>query len=120
MAACFPVVQEAQGTVLQAGFSGLMTLAARYEVRLRAGLSGELGIRYFFRTDSVTFQDPWLEEGNDSSPLGLEPSCSLLWTPFSDISLRLGGEALLPRTGGAFRDGAPVYWRLTMGTIISL
>jgi hypothetical protein len=118
--AWFPVVTEAQGTVIEAGFSGLMALAARWEARLLSGISGELGLRYFLRTDLATFDDPWLEEKNKSYLLGLEPSGSLLWMPFSDISLRLGGGVFLPRTGGAFRDGAPVYWRLTLGAVVSL
>jgi hypothetical protein len=116
-AAYIPVVREAQGTALQAGFSGLMVLSAGYEARFLTGLSAELGGRYFFRTDTVTFSGPYLQ--GDSPLLGLEVSGALLWAPLSDFSLSLRGGVFLPRTGEALKD-APVYRQLTLGLICSL
>jgi hypothetical protein len=119
-AAWFPVIEEAQGTALKAGFSGLMVLKAGYEARFFSGLSAGLDGRYFLRTDSSTFSDPWLEQGNESRLVGLELSGALRWTPVSDISLSLGGGVFLPRTGGAFKEDAPLYRRLTAGVVLSL
>jgi hypothetical protein len=116
-AAYFPLVREAQGTVITAGFSGLMVLSARYEARLLSGLSAELGGRYFLRTDSTTFSDPRLT--GDSRLVGLEIAGALLWAPFSDLSFSLGGGLLLPQTGKALGD-APLSGRLTLGTVFSL
>jgi hypothetical protein len=119
-ASWFPVIEEAQGTVLKAGFSGLMVLKTGYEARFLSGFSAELDARYFLRTDSSTFSDPWLERENESRLLGLELSGALRWAPVSDISLSLGGGVFLPRTGGAFMKDAPLYKRLTAGVVFSL
>jgi hypothetical protein len=117
--AYFPVIQEAQGTVLRQGFSGLMVFKAGYEARLFSALSAEAAARYFIRTDSSTFSDPYLNDSDDSYLLGLEASLSLLWAPFSDLSFTLGGGVFFPQTGRAFKDDAPLYRQLTLGAIFS-
>jgi hypothetical protein len=117
-AAYFPVIKEAQGKALKPDFSGLMVLSGTYGVRFLSSLSAELWARYFLRTDSSTFADPYL--AGKSRLLGLEMSGSLLWAPFSDISLSLGGGLFLPRTGKALGDDAPVYRQMTLGAIFSL
>jgi hypothetical protein len=117
--AYFPVIKEAQGTILRQGFSGLMVLRAGYEARFFPSLSAEAEARYFIRTDSSTFTDPFLKSPGDSYLLGLEASLSLLWAPFSDLSFTLGGGVFFPRTGRAFREDAPLYRRLTLGAIFS-
>jgi hypothetical protein len=113
-----PLIGEAQGTVIRAGFSGLVVLSAAYEARFFSSLSAAFAGRYFFRTDSVTFSDPYVE--GDSRHLGLEVSLSLLWAPVSDLSFSLEGGILVPRTGKAFRDDAPLYRQLALGIIVSL
>jgi hypothetical protein len=115
-AAYFPVVKEAQGTVISSGFSGLMVLSAGYEARIIPALSAEAGARYFLRTDAVTFSDPYLEGG--SRLLGLEVSLALRWAPLSDISLSARGGVFLPGTGEALKE-APVYRQMTLGAIVS-
>jgi hypothetical protein len=115
-AAYFPVVREAQGTVISSGFSGLMVLSAGYEARFLSAFSAEAGARYFLRTDAVTFTDPYLE--GDSRLLGLEVSLALLWAPLSDLSFSARGGVFLPQTGEALKE-APVYRQLTLGAILS-
>jgi hypothetical protein len=115
-AAYFPVVKEAQGRVIKSGFSGLMIVSAEYEARFLSSLSAELGGRYFLRTDSASFTDPYLE--GDSRLLGLEVSLSVLWAPFSDLSFSFGGGIFLPGTGEALRE-APLYGQLTAVAIVS-
>jgi hypothetical protein len=117
-AAYFPVIVESQGRVLKPDFSGIMTLRGGYQARLLPSLSAELDFRYFLRTDSSAFSDPDL--GGDSYFLGGEVSAFVLWAPFSDLSFTLSGGAFFPQTGTAFRDGAPLRWLFTLGTIFSL
>ena len=116
-AAFFPVTTEAQSTVLQPYFSGMMFIRANYEARVLPSLSASLGCRYFIRTDSTSFMDPLLE--NKSYFLGAEIEGSLLWMPFSDIAIMMTGGVFLPQTGSAFADNAPARWLITLGTILS-
>jgi hypothetical protein len=120
-AAFFPLVREAQGLALKPHFSGLMAIRANYEARFLPSLSAELGARYFIRTDSVKFTDPYKEPylEDDSYFIGAEIDAALLWVPFSDLSFSLSGALFLPQTGGAFRGGAPLIWSACIGTIFS-
>ena len=105
-AAFFPVIREAQGIVLKPHFSGVMVLRANYRALFLPSLSAEIGGRYFFRTDSYSFADPDLT--GDSYLLGWEIDGSVLWVPYSDLSVSLAGGIFLPQTGTAMRSGAPV------------
>ncbi|MDR1505591.1 MAG: hypothetical protein LBI67_00660 [Treponema sp.] len=117
-AAFFPVTVESQGRILRPDLSGMMTVRGVYEARFLPSLAAEFGARYFFRTDSSSFSDPDLT--GSSYFLGGEITGSVLWAPFSDLSFALSGGAFLPQTGSAFRDGAPVRWLVSLGTIFSL
>jgi len=113
----FPIVLEEQGLALKPYLTGMMTITAKYEVRLLPSLSAELRGHYFIRTDSETFIDSDIEY--DSYTLGAELGGSLLFVPFSDLSFSLGCGFFLPQTGGAMRDDAPVRWSIGLGTILS-
>jgi hypothetical protein len=113
----FPVTAAAQGFVLEPELSGILTLRGAYEARFLPSLSAEAGLRYFMRTDVVTFVDADLE--GDSRFLGGELSASLRWVPFSDLSFTVNGGVFFPKTGTAFRDGAPVRWLFSAGAIVS-
>jgi len=116
-AAFFPVIWEAQGLVLQPGFSGIMVLRAGFEARLLPSLSAALRGHYFLRTDSISFLDDDFDK--DAYSIGAEFSGSLRWSPFSDLSFSLDGGIFLPKTGASMRDDAPVRGSLTLGAIFS-
>jgi len=116
-AAFFPIVLEEQGLALKPYLTGMMTITAKYEVRLLPSLSAELRGHYFIRTDSTTFVDPDIEY--DSYSLGAELGGALLFVPFSDLSFSLAGGFFLPKTGAAMRDDAPVRWSIGLGCILS-
>ena len=120
-AAFFPIVREAQGLALKPCFAGLMVIRANYEARILPVLSAELGFRYFIRTDSITFSDPYNDSylKDDSYALGAEIDTALLWSPFSDLSFSVTGGLFLPQTGGAFKSGAPVIWSISVGALFS-
>ena len=118
IASFFPIVREAQGIILKPSLSGIMTIRPLYEIRILPELSAQLGARYFIRTDSTSFADPYLND--DSYFIGTELDGSLLWVPYSDLSLSLGGGLFLPQTGRAMRSNAPVRWSITLGAIFSL
>ncbi|MCL2881088.1 MAG: hypothetical protein FWF29_12665, partial [Treponema sp.] len=116
-AAYFPIVREAQGMVFQPQFSGMMTIRAQYEARFFQSLSGNLGARYFIRTDTSSYVDPDLTDS--SYFIGAELYAGLLWIPFSDLSFFLNGGAFLPKTGSAMTSDAPVRWLVNLGTTFS-
>jgi hypothetical protein len=120
-AAFFPVTREPQGTAITHAFSGIMVIRANYEARIVSPFSAALGARYFIRTDSVSFTDPYKDNylENDSHLLGAEIDASLLWVPVSDLSFSLAGGIFLPQTGQAFASGAPLIWSVSLGTVVS-
>ena len=116
-AAFFPISWEAQGEVLKPALSGIMILRANYQARFLPSFSAEIGGRYFIRTDSGSFADPWLE--NDSYLIGAELDSSLFWAPFSDLVFSMTGGIFFPQSGEAMPDNAPLRWALKLGTIFS-
>ena len=118
-AAFDPVISRSQGRALEPDFSGLMVIRPLWEARLLPSLQGELGGRYFIRTDSITFTDPGLA-GDDSYFIGLELDGALRWVPFSDLSLSLSGAVFIPQTGKAMKDDEPLRWTVTAGALFSL
>ena len=115
--AFFPITREAQSFVLQPILSGMMIIRAGYNARILPSLSVEAGAHYFIRTDSDSFSAPYLE--NNNYALGMELNTGLLWVPFSDLVLSLKAGVFMPKTGSAWADGAPVLWRITLGTVFS-
>ena len=117
MAAFFPLIREAQGTVLRPLFSGIMLINLNYQILLLPNLSLEFGSQYFFRTDASTYNDPAI--AHDSYALGLELDASVMWVPFSDLSLVFGGGVFLPQTGSAMAKDTPLRWSLSLKTLFS-
>ena len=116
-AAFFPIIREAQGTVLKPHLSGIMVIRANYQARILPSLSAEIGGRYLLRTDETSFIDP--EISGESHSLGAELDGNILWAPFPDLSVSLAGGIFLPKTGSAFNSETPVRWTITLGTIFS-
>jgi len=116
-ASFFPLTREAQGVAFRPVLSGMMILRANYQARLLPSLSAQLGGRYFIRTDSTSYVDPYIQNG--SYLLGTELDGTVLWLPFSDLSFSLSGGLFFPRTGAAMAENAPLRWAVNMGAIFS-
>jgi hypothetical protein len=114
-----PVNDGTEGTILQAKFSGLMSVQADYSVRFHKTFSADIGISYFLRTDLTTFDDGYLDQNSSSYMLGRELYGEFIWSPLSDISLILGGGVFLPALGRAYRDDVNPRWQISLGTMIS-
>jgi hypothetical protein len=111
--AYLPVTAEAQGVVFRPSLSGMMILRTNYEARLLPEFSMEIGGRYFVRMDAGGSGPP---VDGYASQVGGELNASLLWVPFSDVSLSLGGGVFFPRTWKSMSDST-VRW--TLSTIVS-
>jgi hypothetical protein len=116
-----PVTTISQGDILGARFSGISMLALDYVVRLHDTVSAGLSSSYFMRNDLGTFSGYPLIPGHASDGyfLGNEFFARLLWSPFNDIQLNLGGGIFLPSLGDA-EPKADKLWRVVLNVIIVL
>jgi hypothetical protein len=74
---------------------------------------------YYFRTDETSFSDPDMDDQSKSPLLGVEIYGDLIWTPFSDVSLILGGGLFLPQTDKVFNGGADIKYRISLDAALS-
>jgi hypothetical protein len=120
VSAFIPVGGVTAGSVFDPGLRALMSAGLSYRARPLAGFSAGAGINYFIRTDLETLGDADLDDASDSRLLGGELSGSLTWAPDPAFMLTAGAGAFFPRWGGAFREDAPVRWKLNLGLLVSL
>jgi hypothetical protein len=97
-----------------------MSAGLSYRARPLAGLSAGAGAGYFIRTDLETLGDDDVDGDSDSRLLGGEVYGSLVFAPDPAFRLNLEGGAFFPGWGGAFREDAPVRWKVNLGMILSL
>jgi len=116
-AAFFPLVREAQGVVFDPVLSGMMILRANYQARLHESFAFQFGGRYFIRTDSKSFTDPYIK--NDSYLLGAEADAVVYWNPVSDLAFAFSGGIYFPQTGQAMASDAPQRWTFGLEAIFS-
>ena len=120
MSAFQPFTVNPIGFVFDAPFSGISKISLDYIVRVYRTFSISLGSSFFIRNDLGTY-DGYPLEGSGSTGyfLGNEFITQLYWSPFSDISLNLGGGLFLPFMGDA-APSAPISWKLGINLILSL
>jgi len=116
-----PVTTIGQGNILGAKLSGVTMIQADYSARLLDTLQAGISSSLFILNDSKTYSGYPLPEGKsgDGNLLGNEFFARLLWSPFSDIHVNLGGGIFLPSMG----DSAPntgSSWRVELNAILLL
>ena len=113
------ITSQAQGKVLRPEFSGIAFVQSDYTTRLHETLSASLSAAYFFRTDETAYSDPGMEPSTRSPFLGGEIYGGLMWTPWSDLSVSLGGGVFFPQWGRYFKEDAAVKYRITLEAVFS-
>jgi hypothetical protein len=121
--AFLPVTTVNQGYILGPKLSEITMIQLDYTAPLHDTLSAGISSSYFIRNDLKTYSGyPLSGEGsgeNAGSFLGNEFFVRLLWKPFSDISVNLGGGVFLPSLG----DVAPKVdniWRVELNVSLLL
>ena len=115
-----PLTTETQGEILQTELSGITTVSLDYISRLHNTFSAGLTSSYFIRNDLKTYWGYPVSSGTvDGYFLGNEFFARLLWSPFSDIHVNLGGGMFLPSMGNA-DSKADVKWRVELKLVLSL
>ncbi|MDR1024812.1 MAG: hypothetical protein LBL56_03730 [Treponema sp.] len=120
MCAYIPVGGLSAGGVFDPGLRAIMNAALSYRARPLGGISAGAGAGYFIRTDLESLGDGELDAASESRLLGGELTGSLLWAPDPALMVNVGGGAFFPGWGGAFREGAPVRWKVNLQVIVSL
>jgi hypothetical protein len=114
-----PVTGIPQGQVFEPNLSGLMTFKGKYITRFHENFSASLEGTYFIRTDGETLSEPEYPSSSNRL-LGGELYGALTWSPVSDLRATLGGGFFMPGMGNVFAQDAPVWWKLSLGLVLSL
>ena len=113
-----PVTTKAQGEIFKVGLSGISLVSLDYIIQPISAFSMGVTSTYFIRSDLETYGGYPLSIESDGYILGNEFFSRLLWSPWSDLQLNLGGGFFLPSLGNANPD-ADVSWRVELNVIIS-
>ena len=112
-AAFVPVTTEPQGRILRAKLSGLSMIRASWEARLHRSFT--------LTAEASSFMSAAESGGNGEGVrvLGTEFFAEALWSPLSDLQLRLGGGAFAPALGNA-SPGDPLRWRVKLDLLLAV
>jgi hypothetical protein len=117
-AAFSPITAQLCGEVLEAMPSGISMLSLDYIARLHKTFSAGLTYSYFIRSDSKTFAGYPIDIiDDDGSLLGNEFFARLIWAPFSDLQINMGGGVFIPAMGNAAPDREP-QWRIKLAAVL--
>ena len=114
-----PLTTREQGDILRARLSGLSLLSLDYTARLFPTLAAGVSSTYFIRSDLETYTAYPVTVDSGGYALGNEFFARLMWNPFSDLELSLGGGVFLPSLGDA-APGAAAAWRVELNLIFGL
>ena len=110
-----PITTENQGDILLAKLSGLSMLRLDYTARPHDALSFVLANSYFILSDLEAYIGfPAVKTGHF---LGDEISGLLIWAPYSDLRVSIGGGVFLPVLGNADSKSDPL-WRIELNAIL--
>ena len=113
-----PVTTKNQGEILKVGPSGLSIVSLDYLIRPVNVFSAGLKSTCFIRSDYETYGVYPISGEGGGYILGTEFFGMLLWHPFSDLQLNLGGGMFMPSLGNANPE-AEVSWRVELNVVVS-
>jgi len=109
LAAFLPFTTQVQGEIFEVKLSGISLISLDYAARLFPTFAVGISSTYFIRSDLETYAAYPLTQDSGGYFLGNEFYGRLMWNPFSDLQIKLGGGAFLPSMGNAAPDADPVY-----------
>ena len=113
-----PVTTKAQGEIFKVGLSGISLVSLDYIIQPAGTFSAGLTSTCFIRSDLETYGGYPLNAQSDGYILGSEFFGRLLWAPYSDLQVNMGGGLFLPSMGNANPD-AEMSWRVELNVIVS-
>ncbi|MDR0554171.1 MAG: hypothetical protein LBG76_05160 [Treponema sp.] len=92
-----PITTSGQGNVFQGNLSGLSLVQAEYTARLTKTLAADLSAFVFFQNPETPYVHPYVAV--DGYILGYEFDGFIVWSPFSDLSLKMNAGVFIPQDG---------------------
>ena len=118
--AFLPLTTVNKGEIFKPKLSGLSFVSLDYIARLNRELSAGVTSTYFIRSDLETYSGyPLADESDKGYFLGNEFFARLLWSPYSDLQINLGGGVFLPSMGNVEPKAEP-YWQVKLNVVFSL
>jgi hypothetical protein len=118
-AAFLPLTTQEQGDILKTKLSGISLLSLDYTARLFPAFAAGISSTYFIRSDLETYTAYPITKDSDGYLLGNEFFARLMWNPFSDMQINLGGGVFLPSMGNAAPETVAA-WRIELNLIFGL
>ena len=112
-----PVTTESQGDILNTKLSGITILRLDYTARLHQTFSFTVQGSYFILNDLASFGGP--PGGKDDHFLGSEFYGIMVWSPISDLQIKIGGGAFFPSLGNADKDTG-VLWKAELSAVLAV
>jgi len=117
LSAFVPITTIPQGYILKAKLSGLSMIQAEYTARLHQSFSLQFFSSYFITSDMGTYDG--IPDGRNGYFLGNEFYGQAVWSPFSDLQIKLGGGVFLPSLGDADKNGK-AFWQIDLSAVVAL
>jgi len=117
LAAFLPFTTQVQGEIFEVKLSGISLVSLEYAARVIPAVAASFRSTYFIRSDLETYTAYPITQDSGGYFLGNEFFARLMWNPFSDLQINLGGGAFLPSMGNAAPD-ADAIWRAELNVVI--
>jgi hypothetical protein len=115
-----PFTAKLYGNIFQSKMTGITILTMDYSGRFAHSLGAGINLSYFIRNDlSIPGNYHTASEIYNGKLLGAELFTHLVWSPFSDLQLKLGAGIFTPVVGNVWKDGKP-QWRVDLTAVLAL
>lgn len=116
-----PFTNKLYGDILKVRLPGISVLGMGYTALLVPAFGVSLNVSHFVRNDLVTYTvyPVTVNKDNYGIFMGTEFFAQLVWSPFSDLQINLGGGAFFPVLGNV-APGEKPQWRAELSAILAL
>ncbi|MDR2965054.1 MAG: hypothetical protein LBU88_04695 [Treponema sp.] len=118
MGAFVPITSKGYGQIIEPKMSAITALKLNYSARLAEKFGASVSASYFVRNDRVSSNNYTIFYKGGYF-LGPEFYARVIWNPFSDLQLNLGGGIYLPSLGDAAPD-ANAMWNINLSVVFSI
>jgi hypothetical protein len=118
LGAFVPVTSKSYGQIFDSKMSGITVLSLDYSARLADPIGANLTFLYFIRNGSTEFFN-YSSKNPNNKLLGGEIFANLAYSIYSDLYVKLGGGAFIPKMGNYWLDLKP-QWRVELSAILSI
>ncbi|MDR2966023.1 MAG: hypothetical protein LBU88_09630 [Treponema sp.] len=114
-----PVTSKSYGQIFEPKMSAITALRLNYSARATEAFGAGISASYFIRNDLISSNNYSIGYKENGYFLGPEIYARVIWSPFSDLQLNLGGGVYLPFLGDAAPD-AGILWNINLMAVFSI